>query len=461
MFLLLVNLPGTSVRTPEEHCGIAMLKAALEEEGIHTDVLDAYALRLTLEDCLTKIENWLRDKIKDDKLFIGLAPFVTSYENFIAVGSFIKKKAVKCQVIAGGHFATLNRDYLMEHCSWLDAIVVGEGEQTLLELVTSTSNKEIPGVYRRENKNSFIPRQRILNLDNLPFQSRYLTPVQLNGQPFAITTSRGCYGECTFCSISRFYKENGIIKHTYRTATNVSDEIHHLVEKYGIHELKIVDDNFFRVDGDAFLDELSEYISHLNLSLRLSARPNDITPNRAKKLRKMGVTVVGIGVESANEDSLKLFNKGINLECSEKAISYLTENEITCLINFIMFDPIIDIKGLRRNYNFVAKYANTALFHRINSHLWLRSTDPIAVSLENMGLCKRKGFPYLSYKYKHKEVENIFNKFDAWCQSGMEEYYRVADILMAGGIKKHVIEHEHYLRQLNHDLITLQEMLFK
>ena len=126
-----------------------------------------------------------------------------------------------------------------------------------------------------------------MNLDQLPFQTRYLTLQQLEGQPFSITTSRGCYGECSFCSISSFYKTNTYnLKQTYRSAKSVSKEIHELVKKYHINNLKIVDDNFFRNNSNTFLIELIELLSDLNISFRISARPNDITQERAVLLKK-------------------------------------------------------------------------------------------------------------------------------------------------------------------------------
>ena len=206
-----------------------------------------------------------------------------------------------------------------------------------------------------------------MNLDQLPFQTRYLTLQQLEGQPFSITTSRGCYGECSFCSISSFYKTNTYnLKQTYRSAKSVSKEIHELVKKYHINNLKIVDDNFFRNNSNTFLIELIELLSDLNISFRISASPNDITQERAVLLKKMGVAVVAIGVESANEESLQLFNKGIKVESSERAIEHLKNNQITCLANFIMFDPIIDIDGISENCKFVERHIEDSIFHRIN-----------------------------------------------------------------------------------------------
>ena len=87
MRVLLINLPGESVRKPEEHCGLAFLKAYLEEHGLCTDILDAYAKRLSITECLNCIREWLEP---GDDCYIGISPFVTSHENFIIVGEYIK-----------------------------------------------------------------------------------------------------------------------------------------------------------------------------------------------------------------------------------------------------------------------------------------------------------------------------------------------------------------------------------
>jgi radical SAM superfamily enzyme YgiQ (UPF0313 family) len=259
------------------------------------------------------------------------------------------------EIIAGGHFASLNKEYIMSKCSWLDAIIVGEGELSLYEYTTKyTTENTIKGVYNRHSK--FIPRERIVDLDTLPFQTRYLTLNELNGQPFSLYTSRGCYGECSFCSISSFYQTNTKeIKQTFRSADSVANEINSIYNNYGCKVIKIIDDNFFRCRSNEFIIDLIRSIKDLPISFRLFARPNDITEERGKLLKQLNVKVLAIGVESTHEESLKLFNKGIDLNDSIKAINILKSNEITCLANFIMFTPIIDIINLKKTLNLYVK----------------------------------------------------------------------------------------------------------
>lgn len=458
MKVLLVNLPSESIRKPEEHCGLACLKAYVEKHGIQVDILDAYARNIDMTNSVKIIENWLRENVDTDS-FIGISPFVTSHENFVTLGKKIREISNKTIIFAGGHYATLNKEYLMREFPWLDAIIVGEGELSLLEMIQKPFSCNVKGVYKRQYMDDFKPRERILDLDSIPYQARYMTQEELNGQPYTITTSRGCYGDCSFCSISSFYNTNGKIKQTFRSAKSVSDEIHLLVDKYGIESLKIVDDNFFRDKSDEFLDEMVSLLGDLKLSFRLSARPNDITETRAKKLREMGAKVIAIGAESAHEESLNLFNKGIGISCSYDAINILNRNNITCLVNFIMFNPIIDVDGLWQNCCFVEEHSDTSLFHRINSHLWIRTTDPIVNKLVEMGLCDRKGFPYLDSRYASEDVSIIKELFDIWCENNMKEYYTVADVLMAKGIAGNEKEYEYYKRLLKQDIEILKHLI--
>jgi len=458
MKLLLINLPGESVRKPEEHCGLAFLKAYISQQGISAEIFDAYAKRRSMTEVKDFVHNWIKSN-EAYKLYIGISPFVTSHDNFVELGTYIKEISAKTCVFAGGHYASLNKEYLIQHYNWLDAIIVGEGEISLHEMLVSSAEENIPGVFKRGYEKNFIRRRRIDDLDSLPFQDRYLDISDLEGQPFAITTSRGCYGECNFCSISSFYKLNDERKQTYRSAGSVSKEIHELVDKYGVNSIKIVDDNFFRDKSDTFLEQLVKLLSDISVTFRLSARPNDITEYRAVKLKQMGATVIGIGAESAHKESLKLFNKGIDISYSDKAIKYLNAQNITCLVNFIMFNPIIDINGVWENVHFVEAHADDSLFHRINSHLWIRATDPIVEDLVNYGLCERKGFPYIECQYKNKDIVKLREIFDIWCNHNMHKYYEYADVLMAVGINNNEEIYQKYRLMLHQDIEILKTLL--
>lgn len=455
--LLLINLPSESLRSPEEHCGLAILDAFLNSKGIKCDILDSYALNYTLQKTKDEIYKWAQQN-DGCRCIVGISPFITSYGAFIQIGEYIKNNFSHIEVIAGGHYVTLNKEILMKNNLWLDAIVVGEGEYTLLEYSLKSKGYFVKGIFDRSNK--FVHRERIIDLDILPFQTRYLTLDQLNGQPFALYTSRGCYGECSFCSISSFYKTNTQnVKQTFRSAKSVADEIKELVLKYNIHNIKIIDDNFFRDYENKFIEDLINELEQVDISFRLSARPNDITKERGVLLKKLNVNIVAIGVESTHIESLELFNKGINIKDSLNAINVLNSNDIACLANFIMFTPIIDLESLKTNCDFVKQNSDDCIFHRINSHLWIRATDPIVNKLVNMGLCETRGFPYLKCKYRHHIIGEIKKLFDLWCEPTMKYYYENVDPLMALGKKSNEEYFDKYKSILLKDIEILNNLI--
>lgn len=458
----LVNLPTTSIRRPAEHSGLASMHAFLNQSGVNVEIIDSYAENKDLEDCWSKIEKRI---MQLPNMIIGFTPFVTSVAELLYIGEKIKNKYPKVFVIIGGHFATFHKEYLLNNYSWLDAVIVGEGELTLLEYSYSPIKEDIPGVMRRNTR--FIPRARIKELDMLPFQTRYLSPEKLKDEPMSIVTGRGCYAACTFCSIPSFYKTNSGPAQTARSVHHIVNEIKELLEKYNKTSFKIVDDSFFRISDkdNLFLYDLVSEIKKINKNLifRLSARPNDITNESARLLKEMGTSVVAIGGESAHEDSLTLFNKRITVNDTRRAANILRQSGIAVLMNFITFDPILDLQGLKENLQFIKEHASFCIFHRINSHLWLRATDPILKNLVDLGLVTGdvNSFPYVPYKYQHNEVFIVKKYFDYHCSKNMKDYYDVVERLMAPNEPQSKALWEKYYQYMVDDINILEQLIYK
>jgi magnesium-protoporphyrin IX monomethyl ester (oxidative) cyclase len=140
--------------------------------------------------------------------------------------------------------------------SGADYVVLGEGEQTLRELVEYCRGTNIgrpDGVAWREGAEiKVLPRVKfIANPDDIPLPARHLLDME---RYFAINrphgpqttprvanmiTSRGCPGTCVFCAI------HGIWGKSYRgrSVANVMAEIRELVNKYNVGEIQFEDDN--------------------------------------------------------------------------------------------------------------------------------------------------------------------------------------------------------------------------
>lgn len=428
----LINLPSSSVRRGEEHNGLAFLDSFLKSNNVYSKIFDAYAVGATLERLIFELSEWCLKNHNSD-LILAISPYVTSYSSLLKLGKEMKNKFSNIKIILGGHFASLHREKFMKELKWLDGIILGEGELTILDLVSKSSWENIPGFYKKEE--NFIKRNRIIELDDLPFQTRYLSKEDLQNQPYSLVTSRGCSGNCSFCSMMSFYSLNKGPIQSSRSAKNVVDEMKKIIETYNNLAFKIVDDNFFRVNDEEnkFLKDLKCELTKENIAplIRLSARPDDITEERAKLLKDIGVQVLAIGGESSIQKSLDLFNKKITVEITERTISILKKEGIKVLLNFIFFDPTLTIEDLKKNHTFIKKHYKDVILHRINSHLWLRNTDQIVEKLSELGLVEKIDFPYVTYKYLDQKVEKIKILFDEYCNGNMKAYYTIVDPLMA------------------------------
>ena len=84
-------------------------------------------------------------------------------------------------------------------------------------------------------------RPFIKNLDELPFPKR--NKYKEFGNHFTMVTSRGCYGNCSFCSVRAFYScDKQLFRQ--RSADNIVDEIEDLTSKYDAKVISFMDDNF-------------------------------------------------------------------------------------------------------------------------------------------------------------------------------------------------------------------------
>jgi radical SAM superfamily enzyme YgiQ (UPF0313 family) len=160
----------------------------------------------------------------------------------------VKDYASEIVTVVGGHHPSLMPEDFNE--TFIDAIVIGEGEETLHEFVRAYDSKhnwqEIPGIAYRSKDGEFkVNRNReLINLDKLPMPARSLTKLYRdkgfyfrgNWRPIDCTiTSRGCPNKCTFCCLWK------INRGTYRARTphSIADELEIITAPY----ICFIDDN--------------------------------------------------------------------------------------------------------------------------------------------------------------------------------------------------------------------------
>lgn len=297
--------------------GLAYIASYLRANGIEIQVLDFAALRSNNE-----LEKELISKSKAD--LVAMAATTNTIMEAYHLAKITKQVLPNAKVAVGGPHPTMEPVRTLQECKEIDYCIISEAEETMLELIRALENEKSPDTilglsYRNDENNNEIKvnpaRPLIQDLDSLPFPARDLLPLKkywtpgVRRYPFAtIMTSRGCPYSCTFCSN---FKTQGK-QFRFRSPENVLAEIDELVNKYGVKEINIIDDNFTFLPKRVkeICDLLIERKYDLELKTGNGIRSDRVSLPMLKHMKKAGFYLVAFGIESGNPEILKKMRKG-------------------------------------------------------------------------------------------------------------------------------------------------------
>lgn len=405
--VLLVNPPYPVLEKPfQEHLGLSYLASYLRQNGVKTSIIDANLSGLNLKQAAKKA-------LELNPFLIGISvTYQDSFRYAAKLASLLKNKGYKGKIVIGGIFPTLASQEILQNFSQIDIIVLGEGEKTLLELYQASKEKKtlenLKGIAYQENGEIFVnqPCKLVDNLDFFPDPSRDTLSLAIkHGGCISISSSRGCFGSCSFCSIYSFYKMLPGRNYRYRSVERVLDEIERLVKETGEHKVMFVDAEFIGSGqkGKERAISLAEGIikKKLNIRFRIEARADNIDEEVLKVLKEAGLAYVFLGVESGIQNALNRFNKSTTVEDNLKAIRLLKKLAIPTGIGFIMFDPYTTLSEVIENAEFLEKtgipYSQLAVTVSPAAKLIVFTGTEAQKKLTKEGVLKGN---YLGYRYK-------------------------------------------------------------
>lgn len=207
-----------------QHPGVATIASYLASFSYEIEVIECDGQGIGVNETVNKVINAGYD-------CVGISVYYYNLLSATRIATRIKNH-YKPFLFAGGYYASLNCRELFQMCSAFDCCVVGEGEETVLELVEHLKNNpekvlsKIKGLAYMQDGEVFytMPRPKIENLDKIPLPQVTFIENGLAG----IVSSRGCYGTCTFCSIHRFGCLQKGRKIRYRSVDSIISEIVYL-----------------------------------------------------------------------------------------------------------------------------------------------------------------------------------------------------------------------------------------
>lgn len=282
---------------------------------------------LTHEQVLAEIQRF-------KPYFIGIYSTTFGWNKAKKTAADLKERlANDCFICAGGPYPIAVQERCLSDAGGvIDAVVTGEGEFTVFEIVErlqSSGNLEgILGVVYRDGNKIFKnpPRPLITDLDFLPFPARELLgdanqyippPGTYRKKPVAVMiTSRGCNRHCIYCFQLDKERRSGI---RYRSVDNVMEEIE-LCIKQGYKEIKFLDDTF-AADYDRAM-KITQEIRRRRLSIAwfASACVNQVDKTLLKAFRDAGCWAILFGAESGVQKNLNTIRKGTTLEQIRTAV---------------------------------------------------------------------------------------------------------------------------------------------
>lgn len=305
-----------------EPIGIEYIAAVCKEEGYSVKIIQQHKESISeiCNQCLDVHPRW-----------IGISTLTHTWDVTKEIARAVKKRCSSIKIIVGGYHPTMV-PFLCLKSEYIDFVVIGEGEYTFLELIrTLDEDKEINNVngiaYKKDNSIKVTePRRRIKQLNELPYPIRdksllkncfvggYVYPPPNKQISTAqIIYSRGCPYECTYCCSSVFWKRTV----TYRTSSNVINEIKFLKKNFGTNFL-FFDDLIFPINRIKAI-QLCEKInkSKIDINWFCFSRIDSVDRELLVKMKHAGCSKIGFGIESFSSKTRNSFKRNLNYNSKE------------------------------------------------------------------------------------------------------------------------------------------------
>lgn len=332
--------------------GVLSLAAVLEAKGLQPEVVDLNRIYY----------RWLRQSDETDfrtfagayfagrdfDLF-GFSTVCSSYPLTLRIAAEVKRAHPQAMVVLGGPQVSVVDVATMRAYPSIDAVVRGEAEQTLPELVDALgrggSLAGIPGItFRRHGeivRNPDAPL--VMDLDALPFPAFHLFPDVRSCRHFPLELGRGCPFACTFCSTNDFFRRRFRLK----SPAHMLAEMRRVRQTYGISSFELVHD-MFTVDRKRVVEFCEALLqSKEGFTWGCSARTDCVDEELIALMARAGCRGIFFGIETGSRRMQKIIDKGLELNDSAERVRSCDKFRIKTAVSLMAGFPEETMDDLR------------------------------------------------------------------------------------------------------------------
>ena len=327
-----------NTKQPYPPLGTIYAASVMREAGFQASLFDT-ALIDSPDELIPVIENDKPDYlvIYDDGFnYLTKMCLTNMREAAFKMAEFARGKGIK--VIMSGSDAADHFEKYLNH--GVDFVVIGEGEITLKELITSLEKGDsnfgqIDGIaYKDGDKvTRTTPRQIVKDLDSFPMPAWDLIDIESYKKIWIeshgyfslnIATTRGCPFKCNWCAKPIYGN-----RYNSRSPQKVAEEIEYLQKNYDTNYFWMFDDIFGLKPG--WVQDFRDIIKAKGLKFKYKIQSRVdllLQEDTIEALADSGAETVWVGAESGSQKILDAMDKGTKVEQIFKATKLLKKNGI-------------------------------------------------------------------------------------------------------------------------------------
>ena len=281
----------------------------------------------------------------------------------IEISAAIRRAFPAVPIAWGGYFPTLYPDAAI-NAPYVDVLVRGQGEQTLLDLLSApdpTAMRNVAGVTWKDGgrivhnpDRPVIPPAALppLPYDRIDDLAGYLRPSFLGRRTAVYQAALGCRYKCSFCGVVSMW--NG--KTALEAPERMTLALGALRDRWGADAVQFFDHNFF--DKEETSIPMLDALGRLNMPYWCYARADTLANFSAgtwEKVRRSRMRMTYVGAEAASDDVLARMRKGSRVEHTIEVARRCRENGVIPEFSFVLGGPDDPEAEIETTFEFIRR----------------------------------------------------------------------------------------------------------